>query len=73
MIKGMTNAIECFHSCKVYSGKEIAREMKIKMKNDIDVLVKNGHRRPKLTSILIGDKPESIKVIFLIIANSISN
>ena len=44
---------------KIISGKLLAKSIKDAIKEEIDSLVNNGKRRPKLSVILVGDDPAS--------------
>ena len=44
---------------KIISGKLLAKSIKEEIKEEIDSLVNNGNRKPKLSVILVGDDPAS--------------
>lgn len=44
---------------KIISGIAISKEIRDELRTQIEEWVKNGHRAPHLTAVLIGDDPAS--------------
>lgn len=44
---------------KLINGKKIAEEIRNELRAQIDEWVRNGHRAPHLTAVLVGDDPAS--------------
>lgn len=44
---------------KIIDGKQVAAEVRLNLKNEVQEFIAAGNRAPQLTAILIGDDPAS--------------
>lgn len=44
---------------QLINGKKIAEEIRVELREQIVEWVRNGHRAPHLTAVLVGDDPAS--------------
>lgn len=44
---------------QLIDGKKIAEDIRAELRHQVDTWMEKGHRRPKLTAVLIGDDPAS--------------
>ena len=47
-------------NAKIIDGRKIASDIKTKIRNEVETLVSEGKRRPRLNVILVGDDPASV-------------
>lgn len=49
----------CRKMAKIIDGKQVAAEVRLNLKNEVQEFVAAGNRAPQLTAILIGEDPAS--------------
>lgn len=49
----------CRRMAKIIDGKQVAAEVRLNLKNEVQEFIAAGNRAPQLTAVLIGDDPAS--------------